>query len=69
MCPVGTAATNWPVVPAPGDYDDGEIGGMLIGRGIRSTRRKPAPVPLFPPQTPPALPGCDPGQQPWEASD
>jgi hypothetical protein len=28
-------------------YDDGEIGGM-IGRGNRSTRRKPAPVPLCP---------------------
>jgi hypothetical protein len=38
-------------VPAPGDYDDREIGGM-IGRGNRSTRRKPAPVPLCPPQTP-----------------
>jgi hypothetical protein len=33
-------------VPTPGDYDDGEIGGMMIGRGNRSTRRKPAPVPL-----------------------
>jgi hypothetical protein len=38
-------------MPAPGDYDDGEIGGM-IGKGNRSTRRKPAPVPLYPPQTP-----------------
>jgi hypothetical protein len=39
-------------VSAPGDYDNGEIGGM-IGRGNRSTRRKPAPVPpLCPPQTP-----------------
>jgi hypothetical protein len=42
---------QWPIVPAPGDYDDGEIGGM-IGRGNRSTRRKPAPLPLCPPQTP-----------------
>jgi hypothetical protein len=49
--PLGTAATNRPIVPAPGDYDDGEIGGM-IGRGNRSTRRKPAPVLLCPPQTP-----------------
>jgi hypothetical protein len=49
--PLGTAATNRPTVPAPGDYDDGETGGM-IGRGNRSTRRKPAPVPLCPPQTP-----------------
>jgi hypothetical protein len=30
--PLGTAATNRPIVPVPGDYDDGEIGGM-IGRG------------------------------------
>jgi hypothetical protein len=50
--PLGTAATNRPIVPAPRDYDDGEIGGMMIGRGNRSTRRKPAPVPLRPPQTP-----------------
>jgi hypothetical protein len=49
--PLGIAATNRPSVPAPGDYDDGEIGGM-IGRGYRSTRRKPASMQLFPPQTP-----------------
>jgi hypothetical protein len=42
---------QWPIVPAPGDYDGGEIGGM-IGRGNRSSRRKPAPLPLCPPQTP-----------------
>jgi hypothetical protein len=51
LCPFGTEATNRPIVPAPADYDDGEIGGM-IGNGNRSTRRKPAPVPLCPPQTP-----------------
>jgi hypothetical protein len=45
--PLDTAAP----VSAPGDYDNGEIGGM-IGRGNRSTRRKPAPVPLCSPQTP-----------------
>jgi hypothetical protein len=49
--PLDTAATNRPIVPTPGDYDDGEIGGM-IGKGNRSIRRKPAPVPLCPPQTP-----------------
>jgi hypothetical protein len=32
--PVGTAATNRPIAPTPGD---GEIGGMVIGRGNRST--------------------------------
>jgi hypothetical protein len=35
------------------DYDyGGEIGGMRISRGNRSTRRKPAPVPVSPPQIP-----------------
>jgi hypothetical protein len=49
--PLSTAATNRPIVPAPGDYDDREIGGM-IGRGNGSTQRKPAPVLFCPPQTP-----------------
>jgi hypothetical protein len=50
--PLGTSATVWPVVHAPGFYDDGEFGEMKIGRGNRSTRRKPAPAPLCPPQIP-----------------
>jgi hypothetical protein len=25
---LGTAATDWHIVPAPGDYDDGEFDGM-----------------------------------------
>jgi hypothetical protein len=49
--PLSTAATNRPIVPAPGDYDEGAIGGV-IDRGNRNTRRKPAPVPLCPTQTP-----------------
>jgi hypothetical protein len=32
------------------DCDCGAIGGMKIGRGNRSTSRKPAPVPLCQPQ-------------------
>jgi hypothetical protein len=44
------SATEWPIVPAPGDYDEGEFGGMKIGRGNRITRRKPAPAPRCPPQ-------------------
>jgi hypothetical protein len=46
---LGTVATDWPIVPAPGDYDDGEYGGINIGRGNQSTWRKPTPVPLCPP--------------------
>jgi hypothetical protein len=49
-------------VPAPGDYDDGEIGGMMIGRGNRSTLRKPTPMPLCPPQKPYACPDANPGR-------
>jgi hypothetical protein len=49
--PLGTAATNRPIVPAPGDYDDGETVGM-ISRVNRSTRIKRTLVALCPPQTP-----------------
>jgi hypothetical protein len=59
---LGTAATNRPIVPAPGDCDDGEIGGM-IGRGNRSTRRKPAPLSLCPPETPRACSDAKPGHR------
>jgi hypothetical protein len=34
------------------DDDYGAVGGMRIDRGNRSTRRKPVPVPLCPPQIP-----------------
>jgi hypothetical protein len=50
-----------------GDY--GEIGGMKSGRGNRSTRRKPAPAPLCPPQSHMTRPGLEPGPPRWEASD
>jgi hypothetical protein len=46
------SATEWPIVSAPSDYDDGEFGGMKIGKGNLSTRRKPASAPLCPPQIP-----------------
>jgi hypothetical protein len=49
--PLGITATNRTIVPAPVDYDDGDFGGM-IGRGNRSTRKKPAPVTLCPLQPP-----------------
>jgi hypothetical protein len=44
------------------DSDCGEIGGMKIGRGNRSTRRKPAPAPLCPPQIPHDYTGFEPGK-------
>jgi hypothetical protein len=50
--PLGTAATDWPIVSASGDYGVREFGGMKIGRGNRSTRRKPTAAPLCPLQIP-----------------
>jgi hypothetical protein len=52
MGPLGTSAIYWRIVPAPGDCEDGEFGGLKIGRGNCSARRKPAPAPLCPPQIP-----------------
>jgi hypothetical protein len=63
LSPLGATATNRPIVPTSGDYDDGEFGRMMICRGNLSTRRKHAPVPLCPPQTPHALPGREPGRR------
>jgi hypothetical protein len=50
----GYCGHYWPNVPAPGnsDGDCGEIGRMKIGRGNRSTQRKPTPAPLCLPQIP-----------------
>jgi hypothetical protein len=30
-CPRGPAAMYWPIVPVPGDCEDGEVGGMKCG--------------------------------------
>jgi hypothetical protein len=51
---LGTAATSGLLYkPQMIDEDDcGAICGMKTGRGNRSTRRKPAPAPLCPPQIP-----------------
>jgi hypothetical protein len=51
----GTLSTAAPIgllyqLQMIGDGDCGEIGGIKIGRGNRSTRRKPTQAPLRPPQ-------------------
>jgi hypothetical protein len=68
MGPFGTSATEWPIVLAPGDYDDREFGGMKIGRGNRSTRRKPAPAPLCGRGGKPATNGLSYGAAIWTRS-
>jgi hypothetical protein len=54
LSPLGTVATSGLLYkPQMIDEDDcGAIGGMKIGRGNRSTWRKPAPAPLCSPQIP-----------------
>jgi hypothetical protein len=63
LSPLGTSATVG-LLYQPRMIDDayGAVGGMMIGRGNRSTRRKPAPVPLCPPQIPHDL-GSTPGRR------
>jgi hypothetical protein len=54
LSPLGTAATSG-LLYKPQMIDEGgcgAIGGMKIGRGNRSTRRKPSSAPLCPPQIP-----------------
>jgi hypothetical protein len=50
LSPLATAATTG-LLYQPQMIDDGDceaLGGMKIGRGNRSSRRKPDPVPLCP---------------------
>jgi hypothetical protein len=54
LSPLGTAATSG-LLYKPQMIDEGDcgaIGGLKIGRGNRSTRRKPAPALPCPPQIP-----------------
>jgi hypothetical protein len=57
--PLGTAATNRPIVPAPGDYDDREFGGM-IDRGTEILREN-LPQCRFVHKKTHMLPGREPG--------
>jgi hypothetical protein len=51
LSPLGTSATVGLLYQTRMIDDEcGVVGGMRIGRGNRSTRREPAPVPLCPPQ-------------------
>jgi hypothetical protein len=65
--PLSTVATNRPILPVLGDYDDGEIGGM-IGRGTEILGEN-LPQCRFAQHKPHMLPGRELGPPRWEASD
>jgi hypothetical protein len=60
----GEVESNWvhsalrPTVPALGDYDDGEIGGMMIGRGNRINSEKTCLSTALSTTNPTCCPGC-----------
>jgi hypothetical protein len=60
MSPRGTASTTGLLYQTQmiDDGDRGAIGGIKIGRGNRSTRRKPTPMSLCPRQIPHDLIGA-----------
>jgi hypothetical protein len=71
LSPLGTAAPTGLLYQPQmtHDGDCGAIGGMKIGKGNRSTRRKPTPVPLCPPQIAHDLTVHEPGPPRLEAGD
>jgi hypothetical protein len=67
--PFGTAATNRPIVPIPGDYyDNREIGGNDLQRKPKYSEIKCVSAALSN-TNPHMLPGREPGPPPCEAGD
>jgi hypothetical protein len=63
------SATKWSIVPAPGGYDDGEFGGMKIGRGNKVLGENLSQRHFVHHKSHLTRPGFEPGPPQWEASD
>jgi hypothetical protein len=61
---LGTSATNWPILPDPGECEDREFGGMKIGRGENLPQRH-----FVHHKSHLTKPGLEFGPPRWEASD
>jgi hypothetical protein len=66
--PLGTAATNMPIVLTPGHYDDGESDGLMIGREAEVHGENLSQCRFVHHKTH-MLPGREPAPPQWEASD
>jgi hypothetical protein len=66
---LGTSATNWPIVPAPGDYEDGGFGRMKIRKGNEVLGENLPQCHFVRHKYRHDLTGREPGPPRWEVSD
>jgi hypothetical protein len=67
--PLSTSASDWPIVPTPGDYDDGEFGGMKIGRVTEVLGENLPQRHFVHNKSHLTRTGLEPGPPQWEVSD